>query len=92
MPETITVGGAIVQVLIFLALAALGYGLSRLFKPPENPMLWLLLVAAIFVVGYLPPLMIVVHPFGVPMQVNNLFWGVGIGLLAGFMLRRRRQA
>ncbi len=91
MLETITVGEAVTQALIFLVCAALGYGISRLFKAPENPMLWLLLVSAIFIVGYLPPLVRVVHVFGAPMQLNNLIWGVGIGLLAGFMFQRGRR-
>ena len=92
MTPTITTGDAIIQAIAFLACAGIGYGISRLLKPPENPVLWVMLVAAVFVIGYLPMLAVPVEPLG-KVQLGALAWGVGIGIVTGFMFRRaRRQA
>jgi hypothetical protein len=89
---TVTTEQAIVQALAFFVCVGIGYGISRLIKPPESPVLWVLLVAAVFVVGYLPPLAIPVAPLG-NVKLGALAWGVGIGIVAGFMFRQaRRQA
>ncbi len=81
---------AITQSLVFLVCIGLGYLISRPLRAPENPTLWLLLIAVVFVIGYLPPLMFPVVIFGAPMQFSMLLWGLGAGLIVGLMLKRGR--
>ncbi len=87
---TVNTAGALIQVFAFLACVVVGYVISIPLRPPENPTLWVLLVAAVFVIGYLPPLTFPVVIFGAPMQFSMLLWGLGAGLIVGLMLKRGR--
>jgi hypothetical protein len=82
---------ALIQWLSFLFCVGIGYLLSLRLRPPESPTLWLLLVAAVFVIGYLPFLTQLIFIFGAPVQLNNLLWGIGIGIVLGFMLKRAQR-
>ncbi len=85
-----TVPIALIQVAAFLACLIIGYLISRPLRPPENPNLWLILVAVVFVIGFLPPLKFPVYIFGAPIDFSMLLWGLGVGLVVGLMLKRGR--
>lgn len=83
---------ALIQWLAFLVCVALGYGLSGLIRMPESPLAWVLLVAVVFVLGFLPFLAIPLRILGADVPLTMLLWGVGVGLVVGFMIRRGRAA
>ncbi len=83
---------ALIQWGAFLICFAAGYALSTVIKMPDNPMAWLLLVAVVFVVGFLPFLAIPVPIFGAPVPLTMLLWGVGVGLVVGIMIKRGQTA
>ncbi len=83
-----TVPIALIQVATFFACFVIGYLISRPLKAPENPTLWLMLVAVVFVIGFLPPLKFPVYILGAPIDFSMLLWGLGVGLVVGLMLKR----
>lgn len=82
---------ALIQWFAFLICVVIGYVLSGVLKMPENPMSWLLLVAFVFVLGYLPFLAIPLPILGADVPLTMLLWGLGVGLIVGFMIRRAQK-
>jgi hypothetical protein len=85
---SVTLAIALIQIAAFMVCVGIGYLISLPLRPPENPTLWVILIAVIFVIGYLPPLMFPVVIFGAPMQFSMLLWGVGVGAIVGLMIKR----
>jgi hypothetical protein len=89
---SVTPAIALIQIAAFMICVGIGYLISLPFRPPENPTIWIMMIAVIFVIGYLPPLTFPVFIFGAPMQFSMLLWGVGVGAIIGLMIKRGKGA
>lgn len=85
-------GVLIYRILTLIAFAAIGYWfVAPRLNPPRYLVGWMVLVLAVVLAGIVcvSARMVAVNDTGI--YFNNLAQGLGLGILAGFLVRRRAQ-
>lgn len=87
---SVDVQQALIQWFAFLLCVAAGYAAANTVQPPRNRIVWVILLTVVFAVLFLPDVTQPIIIFRVPLPINLLLSGVGVGVALNFMFRQRR--
>jgi hypothetical protein len=75
----------------YLVFMGVGYLISTRLHTPHRPATWAALIVAILAAGFIGTNTALLSAFGAAIYLNALLQGLGIGLLAGFLMHQDQQ-
>jgi hypothetical protein len=82
-------GSVISSFITMIVFAVIGWFAFRKSKPPRKGWVWLVLLAAVLLAGFVGVSTTVISIPGFEVHFNDCLQGLGFGVLAGLLIRKK---